>query len=592
MPFVDDTDSQSPLLPPDPGQIFVGRDTELSYFKYNILQPEKPSHNIVVISGQGGVGKTTLLSRFMHEAAAPAFRNYCLTAKVDHNQTTPAAIMENLATQLQGNGGFTNFKTELESYNQALKRLQQEKEAGRQSLVGGVADWAGQVIEDEMPFGKTIGRAGRAAARGITRSMQERETRRDVERLTDPIRSLTKSFVEDLNQLAKEEVKAGTVSKERRSRRIVLLFDTFEQLGVVAAPWLLDYLLQEKVNRNVVLVLTGRDALDRIGHVEPKRWLDYRADIQHFSLNPLSKDETTEYLKKLGITEPERVVKIWQLSKGLPLFLSFFTFNLSGEINPTADVVENFLCWIPEEEKDKRNLALEAALFSRPFRQDDLEAFSAYIPEDRQTALYQWLIGLPFVLNIEDGRHVYHDLAQELFTRYLYQTWQKWYYNTRRELAGYYQKQLERLQFEGGKEAYQNPEWLEVALAAAKQYLLLPDEAAQVQGIEWVLAAYHRGKKGTEGRVTAFLEKLATEHSVEQAHHLTPSLVKRLQEYTGNRKDPAELRLASDYLLERVGRQPTFSAEMLAAFITVGEMLTVTSRNMRKLFGTLTRPSN
>src|SRR5437764_4466632 len=106
-----------------------------------------------------------------------------------------------------------------------------------------------------------------------------------------------------------------------------------------------------------------------------------------------TEDETRIYLTKRNITDPDHISTIWQLSQGLPLYLSLLTSNQQGKVDPMKDVVDNFLRWIPGHEHVKRQLALDAALFSRPFNQDDLEAFS-YLSEHERPILYRWLIEL------------------------------------------------------------------------------------------------------------------------------------------------------------------------------------------------------
>src|SRR5437667_5820223 len=100
MPFVRKTDSQGSQPPTDARKIFIGRTGELLFFVQNILKPEDPTHNIISISGQGGVGKSTLLARFIDETHSTSFKDYCLTAIVDERQTAPASIMEKFANQL------------------------------------------------------------------------------------------------------------------------------------------------------------------------------------------------------------------------------------------------------------------------------------------------------------------------------------------------------------------------------------------------------------------------------------------------------------------------------------------------------------
>ena len=97
MPFVRKTNPEGSQAPTDTRKLFVGRTGELLFFVQNILKPEEPTHNIISIWGQGGVGKSTLLTRFIDEAHLAEFKDYCLTATVDEIQTTPASIMEKFA---------------------------------------------------------------------------------------------------------------------------------------------------------------------------------------------------------------------------------------------------------------------------------------------------------------------------------------------------------------------------------------------------------------------------------------------------------------------------------------------------------------
>src|SRR5690349_9488728 len=97
MPFVRKTNPEGSQIPTDTRKLFIGRTGELLFFVQNILKPEEPTHNIISIWGQGGVGKSTLLARVIDEAHAAECKDYCLTARVDEIQATPAGIMEELA---------------------------------------------------------------------------------------------------------------------------------------------------------------------------------------------------------------------------------------------------------------------------------------------------------------------------------------------------------------------------------------------------------------------------------------------------------------------------------------------------------------
>jgi AAA domain len=119
MPFIKKTDPQSSQPPTDARKIFIGRESELLFFVQNILKPADPTHNIISIWGQGGVGKSTLLARYIDETHTPEFKDYCLTAMVDERQTSSASMMEKFAEQLHLEG---DFEKALKQYKEALRK--------------------------------------------------------------------------------------------------------------------------------------------------------------------------------------------------------------------------------------------------------------------------------------------------------------------------------------------------------------------------------------------------------------------------------------------------------------------------------------
>jgi hypothetical protein len=450
MPFVRKTDSQDYRHPIGTRKLFIGRTGELLFFMQNILKSEEPTHNIISIWGQGGVGKSTLLARFIDEAHSADFKDYCLTALVDERQTTPLSIMEKFADQLHMKG---EFEKALKHYKEALRKLQTERETMQDAVLNRVPDFAGAAAEMVPVIGPLLREGAKASAGLYLDKRQKVQGYRDAEILEDPINELTRAFVNELNQLAESQVLLGP--KRVKNLRLVLFFDTFEQLATEAAPWLLNYFLPADIKGNIVLVIAGRDPIERSIPEDTKYWLPYCDNeiIYWIPLNSFTEDETRTYLTKRKIIDPERIATIWQLSQGLPLYLGLLTSNPEEKVDPTADVVSNFFRWIPKEEQTKRQLALDASLFSRPFNQDDLAAFT-YLPEHELPSLYSWLIAQPFVRS-QDGRYLYHDVARDLFSRHLYQLSQKHYDEIRRVLAAFYQEIFKKIYTEQGKEAYQ-----------------------------------------------------------------------------------------------------------------------------------------
>ncbi len=573
MPFVKKNDARGPQPANDGKQLFVGRSNELHFFREHILKPDDPAYNVISVYGDGGVGKSTLIARFVDEARAPEYSEYCLTALVNERQTTPAAMMEKFAEQLRIR---SEFRRALARYKEVLHKLQSEQETIQDAVLQRAPDFAGAAVEGVPFVGPLLRESLKMTTERVLHEYRAGAARKDVERLEDPIGNLTGAFVAELNRLAEAQVTLGA-QWTRRRRRIVLCFDTFEQLASEAAPWLLDYFLVADISSNVVLVVAGRDPVDRSMPDDPKRWLPYRDGnvIYSLSLNSFSEEETRAYLERRGITDPARINRIWRLSRGLPLYLSLLTSDPAHEVDPTADVVANFLRWIPESEEVKRRLVLDAALFSHPFNQDDLAAF-AYITEPERPALYRWLIKQPFVSRSnQDGRYSFHELAEDLFSRHIYQESPNTCYATRRALIAHYRNCLATIEASGGKKADHMAAWLGMAIALAQQLFLLPDEASHIEAIEALLAAHDRTKQDEE--ITRVLRDLFQEQLYNQANADARASARILTAYLEAEPTSQDFATAASRLLKKIAHARSFSPRLLA---TIYDKRGVAYRNL------------
>lgn len=542
--------------------IFVGRTNEINFFVQQILKPVTPDYNIVSISGQGGVGKSTLLERFQKESQETEFKDFCLPVFVNERQITPVAIMEQFADQLEKAGHpLTEFEKKLADYKEVLRKLRDEREAGRDAFLQGGMDMVGSVVETIPVAGKILASESKAALTLLSERQRNRQQQKDAELLENTLQELTAAFVQNVSKIADSQIKLWNGT--RRNFRVLLFFDTYEQLAEEVTPWLLDYFLPtEDISPNIVLIIAGRDDVKQTGN-DPKKWLPYNEIIYPICLDCFTKDETVAYLAERNIAEPEKVETIWELSKGLPLYLGFLTSNPNADIDPTKDVIDNFLRW--EKDETKRRLALEASLFSRPFNQDDLAAFS-YISETDRPAMYRWLIGLPFVRshNLLDGRHLYHDVAQEMFSRHLFQTSPTNCHGTRRALVDYYQEQLKKLKASEDKKVYRNPEWLELSLALTNQLLLLHDKESHIKTIEIVVDAYNKVKKDDEEKIVKLLQSLLLGKTNNQINHFAKDLAKHLENYISCKDDDPLQFEAVNYLLQIVEAIASFPTHILA----------------------------
>lgn len=477
---------QSNSLPSGP--LFIGRANELLFFVQQILKPAEPVHNLLSIWGQGGVGKTTLLRQFKNQATMADFRDFCLTAWVDERQETPASIMEHFAQQLPLSN---KFEKALRRYRETLQMspLFKISEPLHQRMISRTPDFAGSLVEG-VPF---VGPSLRELAKAGTEHLLDRyalvKEKSNVATSNSPLDSLTRIFFTELNQLATGKSTLFS-SRTKRERKILLFFDTFEQVAEEVVPWLFYAILDLDIHSNIVFILAGRYPLERSTAASPKLWLPYYENhtLHALSLSPFTQEETSAYLAERGITSKKEIATIWHLSHGLPLYLGLLTTNARGTFDPTKDIVDNFLHRLPASEQLKRQLVLDAALFSRPFALDDLETLP-YLAEQERPSLYGWLISQPFIRPSSlHGRFVYHNIAQELFQRHLYQTSPKAYYTTRRILATYYHQQFEYLSTVQEKSRYSpSGERLEVMLAIAEQRFFLPDEESHLQALSPLL---------------------------------------------------------------------------------------------------------
>src|SRR6516225_7528812 len=184
MPFVRKTGSQGSQPPTDTRKLFIGRTGELLFFVQNILKPEEPTHNIISIWGQGGVGKSTLLARFIDEARSAEFKDYCLTARVDELQPTPASIMEKFAAKLHIQGA---FEKALRHYKKTLRTQPTELEMMQDSLIERMPTFAGAAVEGVPFVGPLLGEGAKATAEHLMDRRNKVQRYKNAELLEDPV---------------------------------------------------------------------------------------------------------------------------------------------------------------------------------------------------------------------------------------------------------------------------------------------------------------------------------------------------------------------------------------------------------------------
>lgn len=525
----------------------IGRTAEQDFFTEHILRPggrdqSAPTHNLISLWGEAGVGKSTLLARFRDTACSIEFRDACLTALVDAWLLTPARLMECVAAQLRSAGvPLAVFELALARYKATARRQQGEQEIARLLFLRQLPYLSGDGIRGKPVIGSFYTAVAEQVSDAFWRERDAFRSDRVAAYPSDALAVLTQAFIEDLNWLTTAQ-----------GRRVLLFFDGIEPSMVEIVNWLRNHLLAANMSKEVVLVVAGRDSLTQAF-----------PDEQVFHSMPLArftKDETCLYLAARDITAAERCNTIWQVSGGLPLALSLLTLDHEMVIDPREDAPTNVLRWLNKRQPFEQQLVLHSALFSASFQQDDLAAFR-FLPESEQERirLYRWLIALPFVQHsILNGRHRYHDLAREWFGRALFERSEQAYQRSRRALVNYYRRQLAR--FQGDKRRISvSSLWLELAQALIYQLFSLADNASYTSAIEQVLEIAHMAKRAED--ITPLLRRLSTSTLVNvDARTFAGQLLDYLEADLASRNFFA----AANALIDRVSHVHAHSASLLA----------------------------
>ncbi|MDZ8054124.1 MAG: hypothetical protein RMX68_019480 [Aulosira sp. ZfuVER01] len=409
---------------------FIGREAQIKLFRAILSTPYDQRNQVIFnISGQGGIGKTTLLKQFCR--IAEDLKQ--LIAYVDEGAQSnrvddlPEALYR-LAMDFEKQGHkFDKFQERYKTYRQKRQELEADPDApqgfaaglGRmltKASLGAAKSIPGsRAVLDLVETDAVANKAGEYLA-FIARKLTNKD---EVLLLREPLEVLTPLFLEDLNQIAEKQT-------------VVLLLDTYEQTGAFLDDWLRS-LLDDRygyLTPNFLLVIAGRDPLSR------NIWADMESCIARSELEPFTQDETRQYLTNRGITNEAVIQEIWRLSSGgLPLLIGMMAQATPNSINvvvdPCEEAVERFLKW--ESDGTKRQLALDAAL-PRMLNRDIL---ALLVDESAVNDLFEWLKERSFVVEHPEGWQ-YHNIVREQMLRYQRRISPQAWTKQHKQLAEYY----------------------------------------------------------------------------------------------------------------------------------------------------------
>lgn len=273
---------------------FVDRSVDMGRFCSVLETPKKP---VMAVWGPGGIGKSSLMARMIHECA----NRSCRKVEVIYTEDSIhdyLAIMRKCRDDLTAEGflAFTDLINyyHVKQYNLKIETGAGEVEVANQMQVGEnarVGNIAGVVVNiNELNITDFMSSSPRSDL-----DVSEPERRR----------KLTDKFLQNLAETAAD----GGV--------IVVFIDGVERMTPQTRGWLWDSFVAgvaEREMANVRFVILGR--------TEPE--LDrYKKPLVVLSqLTPLGKDDVIEYLGKRGVPESERLTMARTLMgahKGDPL---------------------------------------------------------------------------------------------------------------------------------------------------------------------------------------------------------------------------------------------------------------------------------
>lgn len=382
---------------------FVGRAEQLKVFTDN-FSGDVPNWMVLSITGEGGVGKSTLLKRYTQECQRPEINANVVLC--DDHQYSPVDAMAAIADQLKNLGiESKNFNERQKKYRETLQQIESDPSAPRgmvDVVTHGLTDFAVKSLRRAPGIGLAMDYVDEKAAGDALTELAHYTLSRwgnkdEVQLVREPEKILTPLFVDLLNEAAGK-------------KRLVVMFDVFERTAATLSNWLIALFNSQygEFALHVSFILSGRDPLEQ-------HWTELAGLMTHVQLEPFTEEETTIYLSNQGLTDETLVKQIYDDTGGLPVLV-----ELLAAANPqigqslpdyTQRAVERFLQWAPDA--DKRRVALLASI---P-RQFNLEILSVLLGENAEQN-FRWLAGQSYIRTNQERGWYYHEKVRELMLRH------------------------------------------------------------------------------------------------------------------------------------------------------------------------------
>lgn len=452
---------------------FVGREEQLNLFESNLrLRPRDRHYFIFNIHGQGGMGKSTLLTQFEQQAQALG----ALTTRVDEDQNGLLPVLSRMVEQLKAQGiDVKDFEAEYQRYLHHIHKLEQEpdfptglvKMAVRGSVIGTL-----RVAKTALPFGQLLSLLGdekdvAASATEFAEYVYRKVTDKKVaDLLIDPIQALTSLLV--------------SILREKTDHRpLALFFDTYEVTSIYLDPWLRALLPKAgkpgeygNLPGNIVLAIAGRKPLDR------NLWNPYARRVASIELNPFTETEAVQFLHSRSITDPAMVAAILKLSGGVPLFLDMLTHNTPQNLEDLPDTTDAAIHrYLQGVDPAQEQFVLSSALLRRFNRDTVTEIATVLAIEEKQVpSLFDALIAHTFIKRLDKG-WVFHQLVRTPMLRRKQDESPREWREIHTRLMNYFLRQRDALHL-NDIEGVNNEQWRELTLELVYHSLCAVSEKA------------------------------------------------------------------------------------------------------------------
>ncbi|RCJ21984.1 hypothetical protein A6770_04985 [Nostoc minutum NIES-26] len=498
----------------------------LKTFAKALTEPD--SHPLLFhIYGIGGIGKSTLLDALEHNYKQRAhIVKFDFSGKTLSNET-PLKVMTHLYEQIptpdiwkQDLFKSDPFKQLLKQYNETLEELATKPVEGKETVeqeqrdlvkelnsaaVYGLGAFFLSPIEpvNAMSLGvSAVAETKKGAGSGLS-AIKERlllkhpATKQDnklQELMLEPIPQMTKAFVEGLIQFQNSRL---LPLPKAQKQPIILELDHYEKATSDLDLWLGEYLLKDDnlQSHPIRIVVAGRYSLKK--KFTRKRDLIFERQLEKFD-----KNQTEEYLKRIGISEPKEIRQIYQATDGFPFHLDLIrqqkeegkTINCSRDNKELAD---RLLEGLTVSQKQVVQLAAYCRWFDEALIWELVAEHYIYFETgvDANLNCFEWLIEREFV--VEEDQFRLNDVTRDVLRRSQFKANQQKFRETHASIARYFERLADREVSADNPEPekYENSQW-RAYTAESIYHALFADRKGQRLLLSHLFAGAYLGQMG------------------------------------------------------------------------------------------------